>query len=176
MEEAEISANSREIYLSAIELAALLKISDNDLSRLARSGVLVRIPRPDDARAFLYPLFANVTKYVVYQRSAKEKAYINYLKEKSKLQKIQRCRAQLKHAAESGEMVPKERVLATVGGGILAFKQALPSRGERLEATLGQIADREARVDAIRGDDIRLLGLLADSLKAINTEANGQEG
>ena len=175
-EEAGIGVNSREIYLSAIELAALLKISDNDLSRLARSGVLTRIPRPDDARAFLYPLFVNVTKYVVYQRSAKEKAYAACLQEKAKLQKIQRVRAELQHAVETGAMIPKERVYLVLGAGIIAYKQALLSRGERLEATLGQIDDREARVEAINGDDMRLLRILSDSLEALNNEADGQEG
>ena len=73
-------------------------------------------------------------------------------------------------------MIPKERVFATVGGGILAFKQALLSRGERLAATLNQIPDREAQVEAIRSDDVRLLGLLAEALKAVDSDGNGQEG
>ena len=175
-EEAEITSNSREIYLSAIELAALLKISDNDLSRLGRSGVLARIPRSDDARAFLYPLFANVTKYVVYQRSAKEKAYAACLQEKANLSRIQRVRAELQHAVETGEMIPKERVFSVIGAGIISFKQAMLSRGERLAATLSQLPDREAQVEAIRGDDVRLLGMLADSLKAVDRDGDGQEG
>jgi hypothetical protein len=58
---------------------------------------------------------------------------------------------------------------------ILAFKQAVLSRGERLEGLLSQISDREGRVEAIRGDDIRLLRLLADSLKSTDIGANGQE-
>ena len=54
-----------------------------------------------------------------------------------------------------------------IGAGIISFKQAMLSRGERLAATLSQLPDREAQVEAIRGDDVRLLGMLADSLKAI---------
>jgi hypothetical protein len=169
-ETVENGAKSREIYLSAIELAGLLKISDNDLSRLARSGVLERIPRPDDARAFLYPVLANVTKYVLYLRSAKEKAHVSYLQERSRLQKIQRCREELQYAAETGGMISKERVFSVIGAGIISFKQAMLSRGERLAAMLSQLPDREAQVEAIRGDDVRLLGMLADSLKAIDSD------
>jgi len=72
-------------------------------------------------------------------------------------------------------MVQKERILSKLTAAILAFKQTLLSRGERLESTLSQLPDREARVGAIRGDDVRMLGLLADSLKAANIDADGQE-
>ena len=52
-EPVEIDSISREIYVSAIDLAALLKITDNEVSRLSRSGVLARVPHPADGRAFL---------------------------------------------------------------------------------------------------------------------------
>jgi hypothetical protein len=169
-EPVEIGSISREIYVSAIDLAALLKITDNEVSRLSRSGVLTRVPHPEDSCAFLYPLLENVTRYVTHLRSAREKAHVNFLVEKSRLQKIQRVRAERQHATESGVLIEKEKVFATVGAGILAYKQALLSRGERLEATLGQIPDREARVQAIRGDDMRPLGILAAGLEAINSD------
>jgi len=73
-------------------------------------------------------------------------------------------------------MIPKERVYLVLGAGIIAYKQALLSRGERLEVTLGQISDREARVAAINGDDMRLLRILSEALEALNNEADGQEG
>jgi hypothetical protein len=175
-EPVEIGSISQEFYVSAIDLAALLKITDNEVSRLSRSGVLARVPHPEDNRAFLYPLLQSITGYVTHVRSAREKSYVNYIKEKSKLQRVQRVRAELKHALEAGEMVNKELILSKLAASILAFKQALLARGERLESTLSQLPDREARVQAIRGDDVQLLGLLADSLKAANIEADGQKG
>jgi len=175
LELVETGSIQEEIYLSAIDLAHVLKVTDAEIPKLARSGVLVRIPRPDDARAFLYPLLENTTRYVTHLRSAREKAHVNFLVEKSRLQKIQRVRAERQHAMETGVLIEKEKVFATVGACILAYKQALLSRGERLEATLGQIPDREARVEAIRGDDMRLLGILAAGLEAINSDGNGQE-
>jgi len=162
-------------YVSAIDLAHVLKVTDAEIAKLARSAVLVRVSHPQDSRAFLYPLLENVTRYVTHLRSAKEKCYLGYIREKSRLQKVQRVRAELKHAVEAGEMVDKKWILSKLAASILTFKQALLSRGERLEATLSQIEDRESRVKAIRGDDVQLLGLLADSLKAVNIE-DGQEG
>lgn len=176
LESVEIGSISREIYVSAVDLATVLKISDNEISRLSRSGVLSRVPHPEDSRGFLYPLLQSVTDYVMHIRSAREKSYVNYIKEKSKLQKIQRVRAELKHGLEAGAMVEKEWILSKLAASILAFKQALLARGERLESTLSQLSDREARAGAIRADDVRLLGLLADSLKAANIGADGQEG
>ena len=160
-------------YVSAIDLAHVLKVTDTEIAKLARSDVLVRVSHPQDSRAFLYPLLENVTRYVTHLRSGREKAYLGYIREKSKLQKIQRVRAELKHGLEAGTMVEKERILSKLTSSILAFKQALLARGERLESTLSQLPDREARVQAIRGDDVRLLGLLAYSLKAANIGADG---
>jgi hypothetical protein len=92
----EIGSIREEIYVSATDLAALLKISDNEVSRLSRSGVLARVPHPQDSRAFLYPLLQSVTAYVTHVQSTREKSYVSYIKEKSKLQKIQRVRAEVK--------------------------------------------------------------------------------
>ena len=175
-EPVEIGSIREEIFVSSIDLAHVLKVHDTEIAKLARSDVLVRIPHPQDSRAFLYPLLENVTRYVTHLRSAKEKCYLGYIREKSRLQKVQRCRAELKHAVESGEMVQKEWILSKLAASILAFKQAVLSRGERLESALSQVEDRESRIAAIRADDVRLLGLLADGLKAANIEADGQEG
>ena len=176
LELVETGSIQEEIYLSAVDLAHVLKVTDAGIAKLARSGVLVRIPRPDDARAFLYLLLENTTRYVTHLRSVREKAHVDFLVEKSRLQKIQRVRAELQHAVETGAMIPKERVYLVLGAGIIAYKQALLSRGERLEVTLGQISDREARVAAINGDDMRLLRILSEALEALNNEADGQEG
>jgi len=64
LELVETGSIQEEIYLSAVDLAHVLKVTDAGIAKLARSGVLVRIPRPDDARAFLYPLLENTTRYV----------------------------------------------------------------------------------------------------------------
>lgn len=80
-EPVEVGSTSREIYVSASDQAVLLKISDNEVSRLSRSRVLVRVPYPEDSRAFLYPLLQSVTAYVAHVRSAREKSYVSYIKE-----------------------------------------------------------------------------------------------
>ena len=116
-------------YVSAIDLAHVLKVTDAEIAKLARSAVLVRVSHPQDSRAFLYPLLENVTRYVTHLRSAKEKCYLGYIREKSRLQKVQRVRAELKHAVEAGEMVDKKWILSKLAAGILVFKQALLAPG-----------------------------------------------
>jgi len=112
-------------YVSAIDLAHVLKVTDAEIAKLARSAVLVRVSHPQDSRAFLDPLLENVTRYVTHLRSAKEKCYLGYIREKSKLQKIQRVRAELKHGLESGVMVEFLRMMSGTR------PQILPTRSTR---------------------------------------------
>jgi len=61
-------------------MAELLRISDNELTRLARSAVLKRIDDPEDSRAYLYPAFENTRRFVGYLQGIKEKrSLINLL-------------------------------------------------------------------------------------------------
>jgi hypothetical protein len=43
-------------YLSAGELSEVLGIGDVEIARLARRGILPRIPNPEKESYFLYPL------------------------------------------------------------------------------------------------------------------------
>jgi hypothetical protein len=134
----EIGSISQEIYLSAIDLAHLLKVSDAEIAKLARSAVLVRVSHPQDSRAYLYPLLENVTRYVTHLRSTREKRYLGYIREKSWPQKVQRTRAELRHGQQAGKLVEKELVLSKLGESILSFIVTLLVRDERLETTLGR--------------------------------------
>jgi hypothetical protein len=48
----EIGSVSQEIYLRAIDLAHVLKVTDAEIAKLARRAVLVRVSHPQDSRAF----------------------------------------------------------------------------------------------------------------------------
>ena len=68
-----LSSIANEQFVPSIEMGRLLGVSDNELHRLARSNVLVRRPDPFDARAFCYPVYANITRYLTHLRSHREK-------------------------------------------------------------------------------------------------------
>ena len=68
-------------------------------------------------------------RYVTHLRSAKEECYLGCIREKSRLQRVQWVRAELKHAVEAGAMVDKKWILSKLAAGILVFKQALLAPG-----------------------------------------------
>jgi hypothetical protein len=70
-----LSSTTVEQYLPAIEIAQLLELSNNELTRLPRSAVLVRKRDPYDSRAFIYPAWENVRRYILHGRARKEGAH-----------------------------------------------------------------------------------------------------
>jgi hypothetical protein len=69
-----LSSTAIEQYLPATEKARLLKLSDNELTRLVRSAVLRRSRDPCDSRAYVYPVWQNVRAYILHVRGRKEAA------------------------------------------------------------------------------------------------------
>jgi phage terminase Nu1 subunit (DNA packaging protein) len=90
-------------------MAQLLELSDNELTRLARSAVLVRKRDPYDSRAFIYPAWENVRRYILHGRARKEGAHTKWLEEKSKAARVQRRRAELEMAIAKGQLIDKEQ-------------------------------------------------------------------
>jgi hypothetical protein len=63
-----------EIKLPAVQLAAILGITENELTKLARRGEVPREPNPEYPREWVYPLAAAVTAYCQYQRKDQAKS------------------------------------------------------------------------------------------------------
>jgi hypothetical protein len=104
-----INATSIEVYLSSVELAELLKLSDSEVAKLARSGVLARRPDPYDRRSFIYPAWRNIKAYLEHVRGRKEKAGLLFLQEKSRTQRVIRQRTELEMAIKKGKLVSASR-------------------------------------------------------------------
>ena len=58
------------IYLTPGEASGILLISDIEISRLARRGILSRIPSPTKSNSFLYPLVDCAREYIRHLKSA----------------------------------------------------------------------------------------------------------
>jgi hypothetical protein len=87
---------SGTVHVSTADLARLLGVSDNQVAKLARSGVFLRIPSPENRRAFLYPLLECVQAFSRHLQSDMEKARTDFLLEKSKTQAAIRARRSLR--------------------------------------------------------------------------------
>ena len=91
-------------YISSPELGEILGISDIEVCRLARAGILPRIPR-ERGRAFLYPLVDCLKAYLRYRNSQSVKDREAYLPEKARAQKLE-----LENALREGQQVNIEEV------------------------------------------------------------------
>jgi hypothetical protein len=120
-----VSSTAIEVYLPTVEITKLLQISDNELTRLARSSVLVREPDPYNSRAYIFPCFENVRRCNLHCRARKESAHTAWLQEKARSQKVQRRRAQLELAVREGQLVDKEQLLAELTPRFIAVRKVL---------------------------------------------------
>jgi hypothetical protein len=107
---------SEPVHVSAVDLAQLLGINDNQVAKLAPSGVFPRIPSPENRRAFLYPLLECVQAFSRHLQSDMEKARKDFLLEKSRTQAAVRAKAELAVELGRGDLVPREEFLSTLAG------------------------------------------------------------
>jgi hypothetical protein len=154
-----------ELYFSSVDLAGVLELSDSEVAKLARSAVLVRQRDPRDSRAFVYPVWENVRRYIAHTRARKETAHVAFLEEKSRTQLTVRLRAELEMAQARGRLVDRLELFSCLAKALVAFKRAVLSRGSRLEQRLSQASDRKGRLAVIQADDADCLGLLDELLK-----------
>ena len=163
-----------DFFVHAVDLARLLKVTDNEISRLVRSAVMVRVRDPNNARAFLYPCLENVTRFVEFHRNRRETIHEEFLREKAGREHATRLRIEMVNRERAGELVDKQRLVARLEPIIIAYREQMLSRAERLERELNRTKSREEKVRKIRAADLDALGVLSDLFKAAGqTASNG---
>jgi phage terminase Nu1 subunit (DNA packaging protein) len=91
-------------YISSPELGEILGISDIEVCRLARAGLLPRVPR-EKGRAFLYPMGDCLRAYLKYRNSQSAKDREAYLREKARTEKARAQKLELENALREGQQV-----------------------------------------------------------------------
>jgi hypothetical protein len=160
-----------EFHVRAVDLARLLKVTDNEISRLVRSAVLVRVRDPDDTRAFLYPCLANVTRFVEFRSGRRDAIHQKFLEEKAGREKATRLRIEMENKRASGELVDKRALIGELTPIIVAYREQLLSRADRLEREITRTKSRKEKVQRIRAADLDALGVLSGLFRG--TENNG---
>jgi hypothetical protein len=158
-----------EFYVRGIDLSRLLKTNEMEISRLARSAVLVRVPDPNKSKAFLYPCFENVTRFVEFHRSRREAIHQEFLREKAGRERATRMKIEMANRQHAGELVDKAKLISQLEPIVVAFRQQMLSRAARLERQLSVLKGRKKKVAAIQAADLDALGVLADLFR------NGKE-
>jgi hypothetical protein len=163
-----------DFYVRAVDLARLLKITDNEISRLVRSAVMTRVPDPNNGKAFLYPCLENVTRFVEFHRSKKEAIQQEFLREKAGRERATRLKVEMFNRERSGNLVDKQWLIARLEPVVVAYREQLLSRADRLERELARTKSRKEKVQKIRAADLDALGVLSDLFKAAGqTASNG---
>jgi hypothetical protein len=157
-----LASIDEEFYVRAADLARLLKTGEVEISKLVRASVLVRIPDPKRHRAFLFPCLANVTRFVEYHQNQREEIHRQFLKEKAGRERALRVRIESQNRRDAGELVDKAKLISELEPIVVAFRQTMLARADRLERQLSALKGRKKKVAAIRAADLDALGVLAD--------------
>ena len=163
-----------EFFVRAVDLARLLKVTDNEISRLVRSAVMTRVPDPNNGKAFLYPCLENVTQFVEFHRGKREAIHQEFLREKAGRERATRLKVEMANRVHAGELVDKQKLINRLEPIIVAYREQMLSRADRLERELARAKSRTEKVRKIRAADLEALGVLSDLFKAAGqTASNG---
>ena len=126
----------KDFYVHAVDLARLLKTNEVEISRLVRSSVLTRVPDPNKSKAFLYPCLENVTRFVEFHRGKREAIHQEFLREKAGRERATRLKVEMFNRERAGELVDKANLIARVEPIIVAYREQMLSRADRIEREL----------------------------------------
>jgi hypothetical protein len=152
----------KDFYVSTGDLAYVLGVSANELSQLYRSSILTRIPDPGKASAVLYPVFDSIRRYCEYRRTKRMVAHEKFLEEKAGRERALRLKIEMENRQKANELVDKAKLFARLEPIVIAYREHMLSRAERLERELAYTKSRKGKVRKIRAADLDALGVLAD--------------
>jgi hypothetical protein len=146
-----------EFLVRAVDLARLLKTTEMEISRLARSGVLVRVPDPDKSKAFLFPCLENVTRFAEFRSGKREAIHQKFLEEKAGREHATRLRIEMENRRAGGELVDKRALIGELVPIVTAFREQMLARADRVEREITRTKSRREKVARIRAADLDAL-------------------
>jgi hypothetical protein len=166
----------KDFHVRSVDLARLLKVNENDISRLVRSGVITRVSDPSKKKAFLYPCFQSVTRFVEFRFGQRETINQEFLTEKAGRERAQRLSIEMSNRERAGELVDKRKLIVRLTPIIVACRESLLSRAPRLERELTRTKGRKQRVAKLRAADLEALQVLSDLFKTLGESDPAKNG
>lgn len=161
----EAENGSLDPLVTAAELAEDFAISDVELGRLARNGILPRVPDPEARRSWLYPLRRCFRAYIRHLKSAEIAAREALIEAKVKQTDLKTRREELRLEIERGAYIRKDQFFEAFEPLFLSYRQNVLSRPTRLERRLTRAKSREARIKILVEDAHEALSLFAEMLQ-----------
>jgi len=144
-------AETDTVYLPPGELTAVLGISDVEISRLARRGILPRIQNPEKPKYYLYPLLDCCREYIRHLKSRAQKDKDDYWAARAKSEKERSHAIATTNALRDGRLLEARDVEASQRELAHTLRQRLAMIPSRLADQFGENGDRgriEAAVEA----------------------------
>ncbi len=163
-----------ELEVTTSEIAQILRITDTEVSKLGRSGVLPVKINPQNTNQNLYPLIATLSAYVDYQRRDDAQARRKWLRERADGAAASRARTELEVAVRRGALVPQAQVLASFGQAITVFRRQLLSLPARVSRRLFQAKDHLEVSAVLEGEILDALATLSVLLQNPDSDKNGE--
>jgi hypothetical protein len=158
----QIGTTSKDFYVSTTDLTGVLGVTANELSQLHRSSVLERIPDPRNKKAVLYPVFDSIRRYCEYRRTKRLAVHEKFLEEKAGREHAQRLAIEMTNRQRGGELVDKTRLISKLEPVVIAFRESLLARTDRLVSELSRTKSRKSKVAKLREADMAALHVLSD--------------
>ena len=149
-----VGSTEQDFLVRSPDLAQVLKITDNEVSRLTRSSILSRVRDPKNRNAFLYPCLANVTAYILHHRGKREAIHHQFLEAKAGRERAIQKKVEAFNRERAGELVDKRKLIGRLEPIVEAYREQMLARAERLERSIVQTKSRKDRVKKIRAADM----------------------
>jgi hypothetical protein len=160
-----IGTTRKDFYVSTADLAGTLGVTANELSQLHRSSVLERIADPKNKKAVLYPVFDSVRKYCDYRRTKRLAVHEKFLAAKAGRERAQQLAVETTNRQRAGELVDKARLIQKLEPVVIAYRESLLARTDRLVGELIRTKSRKEKVRRLREADVQSLHVLSDLFK-----------
>jgi hypothetical protein len=169
-----VGTTRKDFYVTTADLCAVLGVSANELSQLHRSSILPRVVNPKNRKAVIWPVFDSIRRYCEYRRAKRTVVHEKFLEEKAERERATRLRIEMDNRRRAHELVDKQELIARLEPIVVAYREQLLCRADRLERELARTESRKEKVRKIRAADLDALGVLSDLFKAAGqTASNG---
>src|SRR5205823_4287411 len=99
-----------------------------------------------------------------------------FLREKAGRERAVRLKVEAFNRERSGELVDKQKTIAQLEPIIVAYREQMLARAERLERQLSRVKGRKEKVGAIRAADVDSLSVLSDLFKVLGENEGVDNG
>ena len=136
------AVSDETVHLTPGELSGILLISDIEISRLARRGILPRIPSPTKSNSFLYPLVDCAREYIRHLKSAGQQDRDRYWKARAESEKEKAHALSIANGLRDGHFMYIDQVEAKQRKPAHTLKQRFAMIPGRIADQLGDNGDR----------------------------------